>query len=188
MEEMKDYSGPFNPDLRIEYFSKDMIIKLLDLYSRAWMLMDGLWHTRVLAQLGEEEALKGSMDVWFQYAAIILPRVAKAADIKITNLLEAVKVWQLAPDCIRPGSDIIEPLYDIKSENHMIVTYTDCCFLQYFEHEGKGREAYICPRSEQPSMVHYFKVLGLDVEVTPLELPPRKSPDEIACKWEWKVV
>jgi hypothetical protein len=187
MEEMNDYSGPFKPDLRIEYFSKDMIMKLLDLYSRAWMFMDGVWHNRVLDQQGQEEALRGSMEVWAQYADEFLPRVAKAANIEATNLVEAVKVWQITPDCIRPGSDIIEPLYDIKDENHMVTTYTDCCFLQYFEHEGKGREAFICTASEQPLMVYYFKTLGLDVEVTPLKLPPRKSPDQIACKWDWKL-
>ncbi|MFC1944263.1 DUF6125 family protein [Chloroflexota bacterium] len=187
MQELKDYSGPLKPDLKLEEFSKDMLLGLLDQYSRAWMLMDGVWHTRTAEKMNADEAMDGSLAVWFRYAEIILPRIAELAKIEITDIPSALKVWQIAPDNVRQGSRIVEPEYKIISPEHVILTQTYCCFLEFFERQGDGREAVVCKVTEEPAMIKYFQVLGLDVEVTPLKLPPRNSKDEIACQFDFKL-
>jgi hypothetical protein len=55
------------------------------------------------------------------------------------------------------------------------------------EIEGKGREKLICQEMEPKIMgivAHYFNP---NIRVTPLKMPPRKSKDEIPCKWEFKL-
>jgi len=44
----------------------------------------------------------------------------------------------------------------------------------------------MCHHVEGFEIDKYFHVFFLDVKVTPLKLPPRKSRDEIACQWEVK--
>jgi hypothetical protein len=53
------------------------------------------------------------------------------------------------------------------------------------EKEAPERIPWLCHFNEKKLIEKYF--INPKVKVTPLKLPPRKSPDEIACQWEYKI-
>jgi hypothetical protein len=59
--------------------------------------------------------------------------------------------------------------------------------LLALEREGQGREGLICQELEPKMMntiAHYFNP---NIEVTALQLPPRKGNSDICCQWEFKL-
>jgi len=56
MEELKDYSGGFKPDLRLQDFPKDRLVELWHTACRLFVLIDGLWYSLVSDKFGSAEA------------------------------------------------------------------------------------------------------------------------------------
>ncbi|MCP4607921.1 MAG: hypothetical protein GY845_04305, partial [Planctomycetes bacterium] len=64
MDEMKDYSGPFDPDMKLENLSKEALMNLVRECSRLYLVLDGHWNTHVQAKYGWQEAFDFDMKVW----------------------------------------------------------------------------------------------------------------------------
>jgi hypothetical protein len=61
MSEVNDYSSLSKPDLKWKDFSKDFLIKLMNVWQYAWLEMAGQWHTAVEKRFGFEAASVASM-------------------------------------------------------------------------------------------------------------------------------
>ena len=55
-EEMNDYSGPFNPNLTFDCFSKEFLLKLMKTWQYAWLHMSGAWYEAVQSRFGFDAA------------------------------------------------------------------------------------------------------------------------------------
>ena len=62
--------------------------------------------------------------------------------------------------------------------------YPGCTLEGGEENYGKSTEA-VCHASEREAIQRYL--LNPNIEVTPLQLPPRRSRDDAACRWEFKL-
>jgi len=62
LEGLSDYSTDFNPDLRFEDLSKETLVRLLELYSRLLVTLDGFWYLSIKERVSNEEAL--ACDHW----------------------------------------------------------------------------------------------------------------------------
>jgi hypothetical protein len=182
MEKLNDYSGPYKPDLRLEDLSKGFLIKLIEEYQYAWLRLSGAWYDHVKDKFGAQAANEAELVAWCRMAELINPRYARLANIQLNTVLDSLKVAQLPLDNKRvdglspPGED------DIKNPNHVIMTVRKCRVLEFFERSAPERIEPMCHVLEQEAMYRYF--INPYIKITPLKLPPRKSPDEIACQWE----
>lgn len=181
--ELTDYSGPYKPDLRFEDFSKDFLLKLVNVWQHAWLTLEGAWYDAVNERLGFEAANDCNLKAWLMVGERVNPRLAKAASIQLDTVVDSLKVLQLPLDNTSGGLFVSE--YDIKTPNHVILTVTRCLSLEYFERKAPERIVPMCHVMEGPIIQKYC--VNPRVKVTPLKLPPRKSPDEIACQWELKI-
>jgi hypothetical protein len=73
-------------------------------------------------------------------------------------------------------------IVEIINENHVIWTLPKCKSLEFFEAKDPGRINQVCYVNEKKVIERYL--INRKIKLTPLKLPPRSSPDEIACKWE----
>jgi hypothetical protein len=186
MGELKDYSGEFTPNLKYEDFSKDFLIKVMREWTAAYLRQAEFWFQTIEEQGGQKLACNCEAATWHKMGAITVPKVAKALGIKINDILDALKIWQLLPD--GPLTGIIPVKYDIKNRNHIIMTVTKCGSLEFFERRGQtDRIAWMCEKLELPTITSYLTSLLPNAEVRALKLPPRKSADEIPCVWEFKL-
>jgi hypothetical protein len=96
----------------------------------------------------------------------------------------------MAPDGARKGFH--ESDYDVRSNNHAILTFTRCPSMFYLERTGTPADADIdslCGPGgvEERSFVEVCNYFNPEMKCRALKLPPRKSQDDICCQWEFKV-
>jgi len=183
MPDLEDLSGPFNPDLKLEDFSKDFLLKVMNVWQYAWIEMAGIWYDAIKQSLGSEAANDCEREAWLSVAERVNPRYPNVANIELNTVLDSLKALQLPLDNMT--GELFPAKFDIKNENHVIVTLPNCRVLQYLEREAPERIEPVCHVLEKAAFEKY--VLNPKIKITPLKLPPRKSPDEIACQWEFKL-
>ena len=180
--ELSDYSGPFYPNLTHRNLSKDFILKLMNGYQYAWIIMSGGYYDAVKTRYGSDAANECELASWMRVGERVNPRYAKIANIQLNTVLDSLKVTQLPLD---NTVGLYPAEYDIKSPNHVLMTVTKCRTLDYFEKAEPERIIPMCHHLEKPVIEKYL--VNPSVKVTPLVLPPRQSPEDIACKWEFKI-
>jgi len=183
-KEMNDYSGPWNPDLVFDDFSKEFILKLMQIWQYAWLHMTEAWYDAVKEKVNRETADICETAAWCRIGERVNPRYAKVANIETKTVVDCLKCLQLPLDNTTGG---LYPAHaEIKNPNHVIWTIPRCRSLEFFEAKAPERIKYVCYENEKRVIERYL--VNRKIRVTPLKLPPRKSPDEIACKWEFKMM
>ena len=183
MPEVNDLSGPFNPHLRFEDFSKDFLVKLLRSWQWAWLQMDAAWFDQVYTRFGHQPAWECDLEMWLRCAERCNTRYAKIANIPMKNVVDCLKVLQLPLD--NTMGTIYPVEYDIRNENHAIVTVRRCPSMEWCERSAPDRIVPMCQINE-PQIIQKYKV-NLDVQLKATKLPPRQGSDDIACQWEYKL-
>ncbi len=186
MGELKDYSGEFKPDLRLEDFSADTLVRAWETTSRLYILLDGCWVGLVKERFGEQAALEGESEIWRRVAPTDERWIADVFNIHGNDVVTVFKLLQ-----VEPLVGVIYPTrFEVKNNNHGIFTIPKCRTLEYFErHDQNEMINLICTKDavDHQEFQKLANAFNPNIKVTPLKIPPRQSPDEIACQWEFKL-
>ena len=189
MKEINDYSGEYRPDLKLEEFSKDALLGLLKSYQVAFVGYMGMWNTVNRQRTSPEEAFRLDADVYEKWISkFALPIITQAMKIQGNDVVTMLKYFQVALDGAREG--LYEFKYDIKSNNHALLTFTKCPSLFYFERKGGESDINsLCGAGgvEERAFIEICKYFNPKMKSIALKLPPRRSSDDICCQWEFKV-
>jgi len=183
MEELQDYSGEFRPDLEKTDFSKEALLKLWGVGGVLMITLGGIWYSIVREKYGDDAANELDAIAWAQLTKPNFERVARSMNIEGNTVATLFKVLQCDPG----GEPITQMAFDLKNENHGILTITRCRPLAKAERENdlvrmkSGCQACVV------SFARWASQCNPNMEAKPLKLPPRESPDEVPCMWEWKV-
>jgi len=183
-KEMDDYTGPYDPNLTFNDFSKEFILKLMQVWQYAWLHMTEAWYDAVAEKVGRETADVCETAAWCRIGERVNPRFAKVANIELKTVLDSFKCLQLPLDNTTGG--LFPAEVEIINPNHIIWTIPRCRSLEFFEAKAPDRIKYVCYENEKRVIERYL--INRKIKVTPLKLPPRKNPGEIACKWEAKMM
>ena len=179
-EEMNDYSGPFNPNLTFDCFSKEFLLKLMKTWQYAWLHMSGAWYEAVQSRWGADAANACEYEAWVKVGERVNPRFAKIANIELKTVLDSLKATQLPLD--NTTDDLFRAHAQIINPNHVIWTIPRCKTLEVFEKSSPERIEPMCEVLE-PAVIEKY-LINPKIKLNALKLPPRKSKDEIACQWE----
>jgi hypothetical protein len=180
-KEMNDYAGPFIPNLTFEDFSKEFLLKLMHVWQYGWLHMTEAWYNAVKQRYGVDAANDCETQAWETIGERVNPRFAKVANIELNTVLDSLKCLQLPLDNTTGGLFPAEA--KVINPNHVIWTIPRCRSLEFFEAKEPERIRHVCHINEKRIIERYL--VNRKIKVTPLKLPPRKSPDEIACQWEF---
>jgi hypothetical protein len=86
---------------------------------------------------------------------------------------------------VSPWGQAWDRIIDLKNKNYATLTTPLCPTLLALEKEGRGRERSICQVCGKTNLGTQAQLFNQNIKVQPLKLPPRKSKDEIACRWEF---
>jgi len=190
MAELQDYSGPFNPDLKFEDFSKEFLIKLIKRYASGYLKLGEFWYDRVLPHVGEEKAMcEDSVIAWSNQAYWMNPKIAKTANIDVKCIVDVMKVWQLVLDGFLPERYI--PSFEVKGPNHVIMDIVYCRDFIYYQHMNMtDRIVRVCGLKgvEHRAMEAYMQCFLPNAQVKQLAGPPASgmpAKEGVCCQWEY---
>lgn len=182
--ELKDYSGPFIPNLRMEDFSKEVLVKIIKEYSRLYLILHGNWHTLLRERFGDRVNVDLDCYQWMFSAIANAHWLSRALKIEPQNVESCFKALQLDPSIPLALFDLE---YELVNPDHGFITCKKCTALNAYEAEGKGHEVPVCHEEEPATFAFAALYHNPKMVVRPVKLPPRKSKDEIACKWEYSI-
>ncbi len=185
MGELQDYRGEYNPDLKIQDFSKDVLVRFWEEAGKMYVGLGGLWHSVVSERFGEEVGRELNLKVWERAILLEVRRVCKALNISGNDVATMFKIWQFDP----AGPAVTPMRGELKNKNHGILYVSSCKALEYCERTGDvGLIKHQCDKLERLIFEVTASHLNPKMKVTSLKLPPRKSPDETpVCIWELKI-
>ena len=185
MKVIHDYSGPFVPNLRFENLSKKALIKLAKVYSLYALMIHWGWRQVIDEELGEAKEYEMWKENWLRVGPQAAERITKTFNIKERNVIGFFKSLQLDP-FFPLGRFVVD--YEIKSPNLGIMTVKRCPALLRWEPKGDTKSIeLICSDLEKVTFQQYGRFYHPELKMIPMKLPPRQSPDEIACQWEVRI-
>jgi len=179
VSDLKDYSQEFKSDLKLEDFSKGMLAELLKMYGRLYRAVDGYWYLAAMEKMDEATAIDLDFLVWEQMAKYEVEKITKLLNIKEKDVPAFLKYFQLSPWVMN-----LECRMEVTDARSGILTVDKCYTLEALEREGKGRDNDFCKIVETKMFDMWAAAFNPDIKFIPLQLPPRKSKDEICCRWK----
>jgi len=182
-QELNDLSGPFNPDLTFADLSKEFLLKIMEVWQFAWIHLATAFYDATRQRFGIDAANEVQLEAWERVGATVNPRYAKIGNIQLNTVVDSLKALQLPLD--NTMGNLYKTQFNIINENHVIITIPQCRSLLYYERQAPEMIDWFCHVLEKKAMEKYL--VNPRIKVTPLKLPPRKSPEEISCQWEFKI-
>lgn len=194
MGELQDYSGDFNADLTLPDFSKEALMRLLVASGKLYLGIDGIWTGLMRKKYGDRAAFDLDKEVWFSKGLELdIKQTCEAMNIVGGDIPTLFKYLQFGPafSVIYVGPPPkFEPRvqFELKDRNHGIMTVTRCNSLEYFErHKDTALQKLACEEIDLPAFKWIAKWFNPKIECEPIKLPPRRSPDDVACRWEFRM-
>ncbi|MCX6000637.1 MAG: DUF6125 family protein [Chloroflexi bacterium] len=188
MEELQDYSGEFRPNLRLQDFSKDALIRFWRSVSDWYGGQCGRWMFLVRERFGSQKALHLGNMMWVydpKPDCAEVREMVEAMNIRGNDVESLFKCFQVDPGACGIWQDTE---FKLVTKNHGIFTVGKCWALEYFEKAKDLEYMQTCCRGwDYYGFAEAAKVINPNMKTTALRLPPRRSPDDIACQWEFKV-
>ena len=158
--------------------SKDQLIELIEIYSKNWLAMDGVWFQSVEKKYGMDEAMVHDVNIWSQFTVI-----------------EAKKIKAFLGLPERAGLDGLEQalqlrLYaninrdEILREGNKLIYRTLDCRVQTAR-SRKGMEWHPCKPVGETEYSGFAKVIDDRISCRCISCYPDITDNSCACSWEF---
>ncbi len=198
MDKLKDYSGPFKPDLKVSDFSQEVLEEALKdvsrLYGIASSVLMAIDMEGYKASNGEELqpmslpiALGRQELYWYRIVPQEIQAICARFGIRTGDgtVADLFKYWQIAPTV-----GLEKPITcELKDENHGTITMHKCLGLESLEDtDSWDLQYWMCHELSVKQYQYTAWVFNPKIKSTPTKLVskenPRKSKDEPACVFE----
>jgi hypothetical protein len=182
VKELTDYSGDLLPEINFSDFSRETLEKLLVLYSKLYIAIDGFWYMTVMDKISNAVALECDIKTWMIMSKYEKKRISEVLNIQGNDVLAFVKTLQFSPWFIHTKYTV-----DMENSDSAVMTVTYCPTLDALEKEGKGRQKDICSIFEPQVFSNYASLFNSKIETKCLSPLPRDKREDICCKWSFKL-
>ncbi|MFC1894087.1 DUF6125 family protein [Chloroflexota bacterium] len=166
----------------LENCSVENLIALLKTYAKMYVAMDAFWYLSIMDEFGNDKALEHDLRAWDRMYKRELDWLKGALGIRQRDVPSLLRILSATPWFIHRKYDI-----DLRGNNYGVLTIAECPTLLALEEEGAGRERGICEVFHVAYFSKCARYFNPDMETKALKLPPRVSPNDICCRWEFKI-
>jgi hypothetical protein len=185
--ELDDYSGAFEPDLRLDDFSKEALKKLVEIGGTIYGAVNRAWYAAVAERYGKDVADEMHHEVWFKDGGVgdvenytISALMGFSGEDEVTT---PMKVWQ----CLPAMASRMKLCFEQVGPGQWQMYTPMCVVPETGERGGPDLMNFmvkkICGHLELFGFRHGAARWNSHIRIDPLRLPPRKQPSEPHCRW-----
>lgn len=186
-DELDDYSGPFEPDLRLDDFSKEGLKKLVEIGGAIYGTVNRKWYDAAVKRFGREVADEMHHEAWFADGGAgdvenytISKLMGFADEDEVTTPL---KVWQ----CLPAMASRMHMVFEQTEGGDWTMSTPQCVVPEMGEKYGPEVMDYmankICGHLELFGFRHGASRWNARNRVDPVKLPPRADRTDVHCRW-----
>jgi hypothetical protein len=162
----------------LERFTKEQLIDLIELYSKNWLAMDGVWFQSIENELGIAEAMKHDSNAWSRFTKIEAQKIKHFLKLPensgIDGLSQALS--------LRFYANINKDEIIIK-ENELIYRVLECRVQN--ARSSKGMEFHPCKPVGVIEYTEFAKVIDSRFECEALSCYPEITDSTCSCSWKF---
>ncbi len=162
----------------LESLSKDELIQLIDIYSKNWLAMDGVWFQSVEQKLGMDEAMHHDAEAWRRFTVIEARRIKEFLKLPdnsgIEGLAKALK--------LRFYANINDDRIEING-NTLTYTAVDCRVQT--ARSRKGMELHPCKSVGIIEYTGFAQTIDSRFTCECVSCYPDITDDSCCCKWRF---
>ncbi len=162
----------------VEELDRKELIDLIEIYSKNWLAMDGIWFQSVEDKYGMDEAMIHDVNVWRKFTVIEAKKIKSFLGLDDHPGLEGLaKALSL-----RFYANINEDKIDI-SGNKLTYTMTDCRVQT--ARKRKGMEFHPCKSVGLVEYGEFAKAIDDRISMNCISCYPDITDETCCCKWEF---
>lgn len=162
----------------LSQFSKDQLIELIEIYSKNWLAMDGVWFQSIERKLGMDEAMYHDGEAWKRFTVIEAKRIKEFLKLPDNSGIEGLeKALKL-----RFYANINEDKIEIEGNT---LTYTSVNCRVQRARERKGMPFHPCKSVGIIEYTEFAKTIDSRFTCECISCYPDITDDECCCKWKF---
>lgn len=162
----------------LSFFSKDELIELIEIYSKNWLAMDGVWFQSVEKKFGMDEAIFHDEEAWRRFTVIEAKRIKEFLKLPdnsgVEGLVKALRV--------RFYANINEDQIEIDG-NCLIYSAIDCRVQT--ARKRKGMPFHPCKSVGLIEYSGFAKTIDSRFECECISCYPEITDESCCCKWKF---
>lgn len=155
------------------------MVDLIEVYSRLYTALDGLWFLSVEEEYGHDAATKLDVKVWESLAPREAKRIGNVRKLTGGGIEAVIEAFKLRPSFFTKEYNVT------REKNRAIVRVTKCRSLEAMERDR--REVSSCIRVLEGVYPKFAKSIDSRVRFRVLKAPPRKFVGDTCCEWEIEI-
>lgn len=159
-------------------FSKDELIELIEIYSKNWLAMDGVWFQSVERKLGMDEAMFHDAEAWKRFTVIEAKRIKEFLKLPdnsgIDGLAKALR--------LRFYANINEDKIEIEGNS---LTYTSVNCRVQRARERKGMPFHPCKSVGIIEYSGFAETIDSRFVCECISCYPDITDNSCCCKWKF---
>jgi hypothetical protein len=165
----------------IEQLPKEDLLKIIDMYSKNWLAMDGVWFQSIEKKFGMEEALHHDENAWRVYTVVEANRIKEFLGLPEQSGIEGLK-QALG---LRMYANINED--EIIVDGNTLVYRTLDCRVQNAR-KRKGMPFHPCKSVGIIEYTYFAKAIDSRFECEALSCYPEITDETCNCSWKFTLV
>lgn len=160
--------------------SKEELIELIEIYSKNWLALDGVWFQSVEQKFGMDEAMFHDVEVWKRYTVIEAKRIKEFLRLpEHAGLKGLAKALEL-----RYYGNINE--YDlIYKDGKLVYRHVDCRVQT--ARKRKGMPFHPCKPVGVVEYSGFASVIDSRIRCRCLSCYPDVTDESVCCSWEFSL-
>jgi len=162
----------------LEELSREQLVQLIELYSKNWLAMDGVWFQSVERKLGMDEAMYHDAEAWRSFTVIEAKRLKQFLGLPERAGLKGLKKALSLRFYANINSDEC-----IISGNTLIYRSIECRVQT--ARKRKGMELHPCREVGIIEYSGFAKVIDDRITCRCLSCYPQITDESCCCAWEF---
>ena len=163
---------------RLVDYSKEELVKIIEIYAKNWLAMDGVWFQSIERKLGMDEAMYHDVEVWKRFTKTEARRIKAFLRLPekagLEGLAEALNLRMYASI----NEDEI-----CKNGNTMTYACINCRVQR--AREEKGMPFHPCKSVGIVEYSEFAKVIDERISCRCVSCYPDITDESCCCKWEF---